>query len=169
LVRHELGAFTVATSIKVCAAAGIRVFATGGIGGVHRDYAATHDVSSDMVALERYPVAVVCSGVKSILDVAASLERLESLCVPLIGYRTNKFPLFHARESLYCLEAHSDDLGEIAEMLRAHWRTDGRGVLVVTPIPEANAVDPNELEDWIAGAHRAAQIGRVSGKEVTPF
>lgn len=168
-VRKEAGAFTVAASMQVCAAAGIEVFVTGGVGGVHHDFARVHDVSSDLLALTRFPVAVVCAGVKSILDVPATLERLESLGVPVIGYKTEKFPLFHARESLFDLETHSDCLEEIAQMIRAHWKMGGRGVLVVTPIPEEHAIPPGQLDEWIAGAQRAAQIGRVSGKAVTPF
>lgn len=168
-VRKEAGAFTVAASMQVCAAAGIDVFVTGGVGGVHHDFARVHDVSSDLLALTRFPVAVVCAGVKSILDVPATLERLESLGVPVIGYKTSKFPLFHARESTFCLETYSDCLNETAQMIRAHWQMGGRGVLVVTPIPEEHAIAPGQLDEWIAGAHRAAQIGRVSGKAVTPF
>jgi pseudouridine-5'-phosphate glycosidase len=168
-VRKEAGAFTVAASMQVCAAAGIEVFATGGIGGVHHDYAKCHDVSSDMMAFTRYPVAVVCAGIKSILDVPATLEQLETLGIPVVGYKTDRMPLFHSRESLYPLETYSNCLEETAKMVRAHWRMGGRGVLVVTPIPEEHAIDMNELQEWIAGAHRAAQIGRVTGKAVTPF
>ncbi len=118
--RREAGAFTVAASVHVCAAAGIRVFSTGGLGGVHRNYANLHDVSSDMIAMARYPVAVVCSGVKSILDVPATLEHLETLGVPIIGYKTKNLPLFHSRESLYPLETHSDSLEKIARMAKTH-------------------------------------------------
>lgn len=169
VVRKSLGAFTVAASMQVCAAAGIEVFSTGGVGGIHRDYTRYHDASSDLMALARYPVAVVCAGVKSILDVPATIEHLETLGVPVIGYNCATFPLFHARESSYPLENTSDCLHETASMIRAHWRMGGRGVLVVTPVPEEHAVDVHELEDWITQAHRAAQVGRVTGKAVTPF
>jgi pseudouridine-5'-phosphate glycosidase len=169
MVRRELGAFTVAASMQVCAASGIKVFSTGGIGGVHTDFARFHDVSSDMTALSRYPVAVVCAGVKSILDVPATLEQLETLGVPVIGYKTSKMPLFHARESLHDLEVYSDSLDEIADIVRAHWKIGGGGVLIVTPVPAEHAIDVNQLQEWIAQAHRAAQTGRVSGRAVTPF
>lgn len=167
--RRQVGAFTVAASTQVCAAAGIRVFATGGLGGVHRNFSQTHDVSSDMIALARYPVAVVCAGVKSILDVPATLERLESLGVPVIGYKTANFPMFHARDSQFPLEMYSDSLDEIAQVAKAHWNMGGRGVMVVTPVPEEHAIHPTELENWITKANRAAEIGRVTGKAVTPF
>src|SRR5690606_29747725 len=125
-------------------------------------------VSSDMLALTRYPVAVVCAGVKSILDVPATLEQLETLGVPVIGYKANKFPLFHARESLFDLETHSDCIDEIAQMIRTHWQMGGKGILVVTPIPEQHAIPSGQLDEWICAAHRAAQTGRVTGKAVTP-
>ena len=143
--------------------------ATGGIGGVHQDFTRLHDVSSDLLALARYPVAVVCAGVKSILDIPATLEHLETLGVPVIGYKTSKLPLFHARESIYDLEIHTDSMEEIARIAKAHWSIGGRGVLVVTPVPREHAIDANELQEWIAAAHRAAQVGRVSGKAVTPY
>lgn len=169
VMRGELGAFTVAASMQVCSATGIRVFATGGVGGVHRGFAQTRDVSSDLVALARYPVAVVCAGVKSILDLPATLEHLETLGVPIVGYKTSCLPLFHARESTFNLEVHTNSLQEVAALAQAHWRMGGRGVLVVTPVPEEHAVEPYELEDWISGALRAAEHGRVTGKAVTPF
>lgn len=112
--RKQAGAFTVAASVQVCAEAGIRIFATGGVGGVHHDFTTFHDVSSDMIALARHPVAVVCAGVKSILDVPATIEHLETLGVPIIGYKTEHFPLFHARSSSYPVETHSDSMEEVA-------------------------------------------------------
>lgn len=168
-VRGESGAFTVAASMQVSHAAGIRVFCTGGVGGVHQDFARLHDASSDLMALARYPVAVVSAGVKSILDVPATLEQLETLGVPVIGYKTDHFPLFHAASSAYPLEVYSDDMDEIAQMAHVHWQLGGRGVMVVTPIPERYAVDPNELQGWLDSAHRAAEHGRVSGKQLTPY
>lgn len=168
-VRRENGAFTVAASMQVSHAAGIRVFCTGGVGGVHHDFAQYHDASSDMMALARYPVAVISAGVKSILDVPATLEQLETLGVPVIGYKTDLFPLFHATTSVYPLETFSDDLDEIAQMAHTHWQLGGRGVMVVTPIPERYAIDPNELQGWLDAAHRAAEYGRVTGKKLTPY
>ncbi len=169
LLSHKHGAFTVAATAQICSLAGIRTFATGGIGGVHRDFAQSHDVSSDLIALARYPVAVVCAGVKSILDVPATLEYLETLGVPVIAYKAENFPLFHACKSTIPCEIRTDDINEVAAMCQAHWNLGGRGVLVVTPVPEQHAVEPYELEEWINQATRAAQTGRVHGKAVTPF
>lgn len=169
IVRGKRGSLTVAGCMQVCSLGGIEVVATGGVGGIHHDYERFHDESSDLTALARYPVAVVCSGVKSVLDVPATLERLETLGVPVIGYRTEKFPLFHSRESVYDLEVRAERLSEAARMIRKHWELGGRGVLLATPIPEEHAVDPNELQEWLDGAHRAAEYGRVSGRRLTPF
>lgn len=163
------GALTVATTLNVASQADIRVAVTGGIGGVHRGYAESHDVSSDLVALARFPVAMVCSGIKSILDVPATLERLETLGVPVVGYKTRTFPFFYAGESNIELETTTDSLEEVAAIAQTHWNIGGRGILVVTPVPAQHAVAPVELEEWIADANRVAQIGRVSGKAVTPF
>ena len=169
LQSGKSGAFTVAATMQVCHLAGIKVMATGGIGGVHKNFSAAHDESSDLLALSRYPVAVVCAGIKSVLDIEATLERLETLGIPVIGYKTKCLPLFYVRESRFPLEHHTDSMEELAGIARHHWQLGGRGILVVTPVPEAHAVNPTLLEDWLEGAHRAAQIGRVTGKAVTPL
>jgi len=163
------GALTVAASLQVCSLAGIQVFATGGIGGVHREYHRHLDISSDLVALARFPVATVCAGVKSILDVPATLEALESLGVPVVGFRTKTFPLFHARESRHRLEISFDDAAELAAFLRVHFSVSRGGVLVVTPVPESAAIELEQLEIWIERALQQADKAGIVGKQVTPY
>lgn len=163
------GALTVAASVKACAMAGLRVFATGGIGGVHRGFAQTLDISSDLRALAQFPVVVVSAGAKSILDVGATLEALETLGVPVVGYRTKRFPLFFSAESPYELELCFDSPEEVAEFSRIHFATGGAGILVVTPVPPTHSVPLGELERWIAQALAEADSQKVTGKAVTPF
>jgi len=163
------GATTVSATMEIAAAAGIRVFATGGIGGVHKGYGARLDVSADLAALARVPVAVVASGVKSILDIEATREALETLGVPVIGYRTDRFPAFYTRESNASVDARIDDDAEIGAFVAGELRRTGRGVLIVNPIPEADELDPEQLDRWIADAEEQAQWEGVSGRDVTPF
>ena len=169
LASGRPGALTVAASLKACAMAGIRVFATGGIGGVHRGFASLPDVSGDLPALARFPVATVCAGAKSILDVPATLEALETLGVPVAGFATRTFPLFHARGSVHALEECFDDVEALADLVRARLALGDGGVLVANPVPAADAVDPAELERWIAKALELAAGAGVTGKKVTPF
>ena len=169
LYRRLPGALTVATSMQVAALAGIRVFATGGIGGVHRGFAQVPDISSDLTALSRFPVATVCAGAKSILDVPATLEALETLGVPVVGYRTNVFPLFHARESGHKLDIHFDDAAELAAFAALHWRVSKSAVLVVTPLPEEHAIAREQLDVWIEKTLTSARAQNISGKATTPF
>lgn len=163
------GALTVATSMQVAAMAGIRVFATGGIGGVHRGYDRVPDISSDLVALSRFPVVTVCAGAKSILDVGATLEALETLGVPVVGYQAESFPLFHARQSGHKLETNFQDAAELADFIRVHRQVSSTGVLVVTPVPEEAAIAPDELNRWIQQALDNARQKQVTGKQVTPY
>lgn len=169
LASGRPGALTVAASLRACALAGIRVFATGGIGGVHRGFPSPPDVSGDLPALARFPVATVCAGAKSILDVPATLEALETLGVPVAGFGTRTFPLFHARGSAHALEDVFDEVGPLADLVRARLALGDGGVLVANPVPEADAIDPAELECWIAEALESAAGAGVSGKKVTPF
>lgn len=165
LDRHA--ATTVSATTELAAAAGVRVFATGGIGGVHRGYATHLDVSSDLAALARFPVAVVASGVKSLLDVRSTRETLESLGVPVVGYRTDRFPAFYLRESEAGVDARFDDIGELARFVDAELRRTGRGVLVANPIPADEEIDSADLARWTNQAEREAD--GVSGRGVTPF
>ena len=169
LVSKRRGAFTVAASVKACAMAGIRVFATGGIGGVHRGYAKTLDISSDLRALAEYPVIVVSAGAKSILDVGATLEVLETLGVPVVGYNTDRFPLFFTAESSFELDQKCDSPEAVAALARTHFECGGRGMLVVTPVPSEYSLPREELDRWIETALEEASARGVTGKAVTPF
>ena len=165
------GATTVAATSAIAAAVGIGVFATGGLGGVHRDASRTYDESADLVTLSRTRIAVVCAGVKSILDVAATLERLETLGVTVLGYRTRRFPGFFNSDAGYDLDWSVDGPEEVAELLAAQ-RDQGvheGAVVVANPLPTDEQLDP-ELHDatLAAGLARAESEG-VTGKAVTPF
>jgi pseudouridylate synthase len=160
LVHRSIGATTVAATMRVAAMAGIRFLATGGIGGVHRGH--PEDVSADLEELGRTPVAVFCAGAKIILDLALTLERLESLSVPVIGYATDEFPAFYTRSSGLPVGARVEGAREAAEVLRASWSAGSHGIVVAVP-------PPSDLEGAEAIAARAAaELGSVSGTNVTP-
>ena len=162
------GATTVSTTIELAAEAGVRVFATGGLGGVHKRYAEHLDISSDLTALSRFPVAVVASGVKSILDIDATREALETLGVPVIGYRTDRFPAFYFRESGAGVDARFDDIDDLAAFIRAELERTGRGILVVNPIPSEHEPSAELWTHWLAAAtQRVAEAG-VTGRDTTP-
>jgi pseudouridine-5'-phosphate glycosidase len=165
------GATTVASTSAIAAAAGIRVFATGGLGGVHRDAAQTFDESADLVTLARTPIAVVCAGVKSILDVPATLERLETLGVTVLGYRSRKFPGFFISDSGYEVDWSVDSPAQIAEVLRA--QTDqsvgGSGVIVANPLPTDEQLDPQLHDATLAEGLSLLERDHITGKAVTPF
>ena len=168
LVSGELGATTVAATTRIAAEVGIRVFATGGIGGVHRG-GGPPDVSADLAELARRPLCVVCSGAKSILDLPATLEALETLGVPVIGHGTNRFPAFHAVDSGLAVASRCDEIAAIAALAEAHWRLGGGGLLVCEPPPEDVAVASGQLEIWLARALGEARSASVSGPASTPF
>ena len=165
------GATTVAATAHLAALAGIRLFATGGLGGVHREARESWDVSADLAALARTPVAVVCSGVKSILDVPATLEYLESLGVPVVGYRTARFPGFYLTESGSPLDWSVEDEGEAARVILAMppLGLGGSGLVIANPLPEDEQLD-RELHDRAlrAGLEELKRRG-VRGKDVTPY
>ena len=164
------GATTVAATMRIAALAGIRVFATGGIGGVHRGAEATGDVSADLTEFTRSPVAVVSAGAKAILDLPRTLEMLETLSVPVIGYGCDEFPSFYSRSSGLRLQARADTAEELARILVARWRLDAHGgILVANPIPAADEIPAHLIEGKIRDALSQAQIGGVTGKEVTPY
>jgi pseudouridine-5'-phosphate glycosidase len=163
-------ATTVASTMRIAALAGIRVFATGGIGGVHRGADVTGDVSADLTELAETPVAVVSAGAKAILDLPRTLETLETLNVPVIGYRCDMFPAFYSRASSLPIPARSDSVEEIAAILAARWRlADTGGVLIANPIPAADEIPAERIEAEIATAIAEAARKGVAGKEVTPF
>lgn len=163
------GATTVAATMICAARAGIRVFATGGIGGVHRGVEETMDVSADLEELARTPVCVVCAGAKAILDLPRTLEALETRGVPVIGYRTDAFPAFWSRDSGLPAPLRLDDPRAIAALIRAKERLglDG-GVLVANPVPEPAEIPRAEIEAHIEAAIAQTRAARVAAKDVTP-
>lgn len=168
--RGADGATTVAGTMVIAALAGIRVFATGGIGGVHRGAERTFDVSADLLELARTDVAVVCAGAKSVLDLALTLEVLETHGVPVLGYRTDGFPAFYKRESGLGVDARFDSPEEIAAVLRARGDIGlPGGTVIANPIDEADAIDADVLDGWTSTALAEADAAGVHGKEVTPF
>ena len=154
------GATTVAATMRIAAIAGIRFFATGGIGGVHRGH--PEDQSADLVELGRTPVAVFCAGAKVILDLALTLERLESLSVPVLGYGCDEFPAFYTRRSGLRVSARVDGPDEAARVLRAAWDTGARGIVVALPPP----AELEGVEELVQRAVR--ELADVSGSELTP-
>ncbi|WP_323014614.1 pseudouridine-5'-phosphate glycosidase [Devosia sp.] len=160
---------TVATTMQIAAMAGIRLFATGGIGGVHRGAEDSFDISADLEELGRTPVAVVCAGAKSILDIAKTLEVLETNGVPVIGYGTDAFPAFWARESGYRVELRLDDPQSVARLLAIQSDLGMGGVLIANPIPQGDAWEASAIEAFIAQALDDADARGIKGKATTPF
>jgi pseudouridine-5'-phosphate glycosidase len=169
LVSGIDGATTVASTAHLAALAGIRVFATGGLGGVHRGARETWDESADLATLARVPVGVVCSGVKSVLDIPATLERLETLGVPIVGYRTGILPGFYVKDSGYGLEWRVDDPHAAARVIAAHQELSGRGVVIANPPPDDAALDPAMHETALRSALAALATSGLHGKAATPF
>ena len=165
------GATTVAATAHLAAAAGITVFATGGLGGVHRGARDSYDESADLTTLSRTPVLVVCSGVKSILDIGATLERLETLSVGVIGYRTDRFPAFYLADSGHPLDWWVQTPKQAAAVLRARDRlgTDGHGLVLANPIPADAELDRQLHDRVLAEGLAAARAADIHGKDVTPF
>lgn len=164
------GATTVAATMQLAAHVGIRVFATGGIGGVHRGASDSFDISADLTALSRFPLIVVCAGAKAILDLPKTLEVLETLGVPVIGFQTDELPAFYSRTSGIRLDLRADDPAEIAAIARTHWELgNSSAVLVTVPIPEDDEVPAAEIAASIDEAIDQAGQQNISGKAVTPF
>ncbi len=172
VARGEWAATTVAATMALAHAAGVRVFATGGIGGAHPPAgqgARALDVSADLYELARTPVAVVCAGAKSILDLPATLEVLETLGVPVLGYRTDEFPAFYLTTSGQPVSARVDGPDEAASLLRAHWGLGGAGVVLAQPQPAETAVAPDAFADALVRAEGEAAEARAVGPALTPF
>ena len=170
LAKRESGATTVAATAHIAAQAGIRVFATGGLGGVHRGANETFDESADLSTLAVTNISVVSAGVKSVLDIAATLERLETLSVPVVGYGTTAFPAFWLRDSGFTLDWSAADATEVAAIMKAHDATGhGQGIVVANPIPLEQQWDPAEHDRVLSEALLAAEQAGVRGKAVTPF
>jgi pseudouridylate synthase len=166
IALKQTAATTVAATMALAHRAGIRVFATGGIGGAHRE---PWDLSADLTELARTPVAVVCAGAKSILDLPRTLELLETLGVPVLGYRTEKFPAFYLESSGELVTARVNSPFEVAAVLRPHWELGGAGVVVAQPLASEAALDPAEWDQALKHAEGLAAERGVRGKEVTPF
>jgi pseudouridylate synthase len=169
--RGGVGATTVASTAHLAARAGIAIFATGGVGGVHRGANETWDESADLTTLSRTPVLVVCAGVKSILDVGATLERLETLNVGVLGYRTDRFPGFYLRDSGHPVDWRVDSPAEVAAVLRARTDlgTDGFGLVLANPVAPGDELDHDLHDRVLADGLAAAVAAGVRGKDVTPF
>lgn len=162
-------ATTVAATLRLAHLAGIRVFATGGLGGVHRGAQETGDVSADLPELARTPVAVVCAGAKSLLDLPRTLEFLETEGIPVVGYKTDTFPAFYVATSDLSLSTRVEDVHQTAELLQAHWTLGGHGVVIAQPLAAEAAITPEVFENALAEAELLAGERRVRGPEVTPF
>ncbi len=170
LATGKTGATTVATTMMIAAMAGIKFFATGGIGGVHRGAAETMDISADLQELANTPVAVICAGAKSILDIGLTLEYLETFGVPVIGLRTEDFPAFYCRKSGYKLDYAAQTEAEIARIAKTKWELGLKGGFVIgNPIPEEYALDYDEMEKVIVKALALANEQGIRGKNITPF
>lgn len=170
LVHRATAATTVAGTLACAALAGIQVFATGGIGGVHRNAAESFDISSDLTELARVPIITVCAGAKAILDLPLTLEYLETQSIPVIGYGTSELPAFFVRTSGLPVPYRADTPDEVAAIARLQWRMGHSGGLLVTcPIPEEHSLAPHVAEQAIAAALDAAQEQRVHGAALTPF
>ena len=170
LAAGASGSTTVAATMFAAHHAGIGVFATGGIGGVHRDAQVSGDVSADLTALSRIPVAVVCAGAKAILDLPRTVEMLETLGVPVYGFGTAEFPAFYRRESGLPVDRRFDTVEALAEAVRTHFALGmGTGVLIANPIPEADAMPLAIYDRALAEALNAAAAEGVRGRSVTPF
>ena len=170
LTKKMNGATTVASTMIIAELAGIRIFATGGIGGVHRGADVTFDISADLQELKQTSVAVVCAGAKSILDIGLTLEYLETHGVPVIGYKTNNFPAFFTRRSGFGVDYRIDTEGELAMMLKTKWAIPLHGgVVIANPVPHEFEADPFTINKAIKKSiDRAADQG-IKGKDITPY
>ena len=170
MARKVTGGTTVAATSVLAARAGLRVFATGGLGGVHRGAGETFDESADLTVLSRTPITVVSAGVKSILDIAATLERLETLSVAVVGYQTSRFPAFWLSDSGYDLDWRVDSAAEVADIMAARDAFgESSALLVANPLPTALQLDPGVLDDAMGEALALASEQGIRGKAVSPF
>ena len=169
LASGRLGATTVAGTMLCAHQAGIRVFATGGIGGVHRGAERTMDISADLTELARTPVCVVCAGAKSILDLPRTLEYLETQGVPVLGYGTDRFPAFYTPDSGLPVPVRVDSAAEAAAVAARHWALGGGGLVVAVPIPAAHALDDASIAGITAAAVTEAERAGITGAAWTPF
>jgi pseudouridylate synthase len=169
VAKRLTAATTVAATMHLAHSAGIRIFATGGIGGVHRGAQQSWDISADLHELARTPVAVVCAGAKSILDISRTLEVLETYGVPVVGHSTDEFPAFYLRSSGESVRTRVDSAAEAALLLRAHWQLGGAGVVLAQPITAEFALDAQEFDRILQRAESMAADAGIRGARLTPF
>lgn len=170
VARGADGATTVAATILIASMAGIRVMATGGIGGVHRGVEETMDISADLDELARNTIAVVCAGIKSVLDIGRTLEYLETVGVPVVGFGTDVVPAFYARGSEFAVDYRADNAAEVADALRVKADLGIAGAILVTnPVPEAHALEPAEIDTLIDDAVAEMNRRGITGKATTPY
>ncbi|HMS35446.1 MAG TPA: pseudouridine-5'-phosphate glycosidase [Ignavibacteria bacterium] len=171
IISQKMSAATTVSATMICAKlASLKIFATGGIGGVHRNAQNTFDISADLTELAQTNIAVVSAGVKSILDIGLTLEYLETLGIPVIGYKTDDFPAFYTRESGFKVNYKLDSAKEIADMIRTKWELGlNGGVIIANPIPEEYSMDKNLIDKAIEAALKKADENGIKGKDVTPF
>jgi len=167
--QWPVGATTVSASLAIAAMAGIEVFATGGIGGVHHGSAESGDISADLGAIARHPVVTVCAGAKAFLDIAGTLEHLEMLSVPVVGYRTDHFPMFYARSSGLPVPLRLDSAEEVARLARERFAWTSGGLLLGVPIPRGDALTSEDIQLGMSDALAAASRQGITGAAVTPF
>jgi len=164
------GATTVAATMRIASMAGIKIFATGGIGGVHRNAGETMDISADLTEMEKTSVAVVSAGIKSILDIGLTLEYLETKGIPVVTIGQDEFPGFYSIKSGFNSPLRLDEVDEIAAMIKTKWQLGMNGaVLVANPVPHGEGIDSDEMEIYIEKALKEANKKKIGGKEVTPF
>ncbi len=166
--RWPYGATTVSAAVTIAAAANLPVFATGGIGGVHRNAAVTGDISADLAAISRHPVITVTAGAKVFLDLPRTVEHLETLGVPVLGWNTAEFPAFHSPSSGVELAATVTSADEVAATARAHWALGGGGIVVACPIPDRAAIERSLLDRWVDEALQTTGALDQGGADVTP-
>ncbi|MGA9769775.1 MAG: pseudouridine-5'-phosphate glycosidase [Blastocatellia bacterium] len=170
MLRRGWGATTVAATMRIAERGGLKVFATGGIGGVHRGAGETFDISADLTALARIPLICVCAGAKAILDLPKTREQLETLGVPVVGYQTEEFPAFYSRRSRLAVDITVETPLEAAEVAINHWRAgNDSAVLVCAPVPEAFEMPVEEAERAVTEAVAQADRRGIRGKALTPF
>lgn len=162
------GATTVSTTMELAECAGVRVFATGGIGGVHQNYHVRPDISADLFALTRHRLAVVTSGCKNILDIPATREMLETLGITVIGFKTDTFPAFYQRETDLPVDTRYDDPHELAEFIDFELARSGRGIVVANPIPVTHEIQLSEWGNWLSQARTLPSVMDSKGRDATP-
>ena len=170
IAKKWSGGTTVSATMHIAHQSGLSVFSTGGIGGVHRSVEKTFDISQDLIALSQIPMVVVSAGAKAILDLPKTLEALESLGIPVLGFKTNEFPAFYSRNSGLCDLLRIESPGEAAHVYRKNMEVGlNTSTLVVNPVPEKNEIPNNEIEKIIYGAIKYAREKKIKGKDLTPF